>query len=200
MKFTCWFPLLWLYIKRWPEKFRDPVILIQIKLVDVILSLINSEEHKIITLESTSSWTTVLVVSNTRTVWSSLSSSRLFSISCQSILITFPAATLEEIETYNYCKCLDTEGSLFKLVLVFKSLEQYILKIFCFLFLFLIFSCVLKDNVRWGFYRWSLLNDHLYSYHSNLEGHWISSYDRSSHLKPLQQPYGHVTVICNLPC
>ena len=48
-----------------------------------------------LTLESASSWTTVLVVKRTRTVWSSLSSSRLFSISCQSMLIMFPAAVCE---------------------------------------------------------------------------------------------------------
>lgn len=44
------------------------------------------------TLESTSSCTTVLVVSSTRTVCKSFSSSKPFSISCHSMLMMFPAA------------------------------------------------------------------------------------------------------------
>lgn len=44
------------------------------------------------TLDSTSSCTMVLVVSSTRTVCSSLSSSSPFSISCHSMLMMFPAA------------------------------------------------------------------------------------------------------------
>lgn len=44
------------------------------------------------TLESTSSWTTVLVVSSTRTVCRSFSSSKPFSISCHNMLMMFPAA------------------------------------------------------------------------------------------------------------
>lgn len=44
------------------------------------------------TLDRTSSCTTVLVVSSTRTVCSSFSSSSPFSISCHSMLMMFPAA------------------------------------------------------------------------------------------------------------
>lgn len=44
------------------------------------------------TLESTSSCTTVLVVSRTRTVCRSFSSSKPFSISCHNMLMMFPAA------------------------------------------------------------------------------------------------------------
>ena len=56
-----------------------------------------SGHSQILTLDSASSCTTVLVVRSTRTVWSNLSSSRLFSISCQSILIMFPAAPYKKI-------------------------------------------------------------------------------------------------------
>lgn len=48
------------------------------------------------TLESTSSCTTVLVVSRTRTVCKSFSSSRPFSISCHNMLMMFPAAACHE--------------------------------------------------------------------------------------------------------
>lgn len=63
-------------------------------------------QQQILTLDSASSCTTVLVVKSTRTVWSNLSSSRLFSISCQSILIMFPAAAYKEIIFCQQLRCL----------------------------------------------------------------------------------------------
>lgn len=67
------------------------------------------------TLESTSSCTTVLVVSSTRTVCKSFSSSKPFSISCHSMLMMFPAAACHT-HKYTYTHTMTVHMDLYEIV------------------------------------------------------------------------------------